>query len=200
MASGRSRMRAPRTKPAAVRREELLSAAQRLFLEQGIGPTTVEDITARAGIAKGTFYLQFASKEALIEALRERFARDLLLGVEKAVGAVPDDDWKKKLSAWTHAAVQGYRESMRLHDLIFYAARPPDSSGMTDNPLIDHLQGVLLAGAHARAWQLESPRDTAVFLFNGLHGIVEAHAHKAQTEAQHVARQVEWLFFRTVGV
>jgi AcrR family transcriptional regulator len=196
----RTRTVVPRTKPASVRREELLSAARQLFLEQGIGPTTVEDITARAGVAKGSFYLQFASKEALIEALRERFARDLLRGVEQAVAGVPGEDWKKKLSAWTRAAVAGYLESMRLHDLIFYAARPPDSAGMTDNPLIDHLLGVLLAGAHARAWQLDNPRDTAVFLFNGMHGIVEAHARKAEPEAQRVARQVEWLFFRTVGV
>jgi AcrR family transcriptional regulator len=190
----------PRTKPPAVRREELLSAAQQLFLEQGLGPTTVEDITARAGVAKGTFYLQFVSKEALIEALRERFAHELLRGVERAVAAAPADDWKKKLSAWARAAVSGYFESLRLHDLIFYAARPPDSTGMFDNPLIDHLLGLLLAGAHARAWRLEDPRDTAVFLFNGLHGIVEAHGHKAEPQAKRVSQQIEWLFFRTLGV
>jgi AcrR family transcriptional regulator len=196
----RSKSGRPRTKPAAVRREELLSAAQRLFLEQGIAASSIEQITARAAVAKGTFYLHFTSKEALIEALRERFARELLRALEKAVATAPASDWKKKLSAWVRAAVAGYLESLRLHDLIFYAARPPDSTGMTDNPLIDHLLGVLLAGAHARAWQLDEPRDTAIFLFNGLHGIVEAHGHEAEPQAKRLSQQVEWLFFRAIGV
>lgn len=190
----------PRTKPAAVRREELLSAAQRLFLEQGVAATSIEQITARAGVAKGTFYLQFASKGALLEALRERFARDRLREVERAVAGAPAGEWKKKLSAWARAAVAGYLESMPLHDLLFYAARPVHSHGMTDNPLIDHLLALLHGGAHERAWRLEDPRDTAVFLFNGLHGLVETHARRTGTQARRLAQQAEWLFFRTVGV
>jgi AcrR family transcriptional regulator len=190
----------PRTKPAAVRREELLAAAQALFLERGVAATSIEEITAHAGVAKGTFYLQFASKEALLEALRERFARELLRGVEKAVAAAPADEWRRKLAAWARAAVSGYLEAMRLHDLLFYAARPPHGAGLTDNALIDHLLALLLAGAHQRAWTLDDPRDTAVFLFNGLHGVVEAHAHQAEPQAKRLAQQLEALFFRAVGL
>ena len=38
----------PRTKPPETRRTELMDAAQRLFLEHGVGPTTIEQITAGA--------------------------------------------------------------------------------------------------------------------------------------------------------
>jgi AcrR family transcriptional regulator len=191
---------APRTKPAAVRREELLAAARRLFLEQGVAATSIEDITARAGVAKGSFYLQFASKDALLEALRQRFAHDLLQEVEQAVAAVPAGEWRRKLAAWARAAVSAYLESMRLHDLLFYAARPEDSQGMSDNPLIDHLQALLLAGAHAQAWHLDEPHDTAIFLFNGVHGLVEAHARRPGSPARRLGQQVEALFFRALGV
>jgi hypothetical protein len=38
----------PRTKPPEERRDELMNAAQRLFLEHGVGPTTIEQITSAA--------------------------------------------------------------------------------------------------------------------------------------------------------
>ncbi len=48
--------RQPRTKPAEVRLEELMAAAQQLFLDKGVDATTISDIVAAAGVAKGTFY------------------------------------------------------------------------------------------------------------------------------------------------
>ncbi len=52
-----------------VTREELLRAGRMLFSERGLYDSRVEDLTARAGIAKGTFYLYFGSKEDLILAV-----------------------------------------------------------------------------------------------------------------------------------
>ncbi len=78
--SDRSTVRArgrPRTKPAELRREELLDAAQRLFLDKGIGATSIDDIASAAEVAKGTFYLYFSSKEVLLHELQERFVAAL---------------------------------------------------------------------------------------------------------------------------
>jgi TetR/AcrR family fatty acid metabolism transcriptional regulator len=50
----------------------ILRAAEELFLERGYHDTSIEDIAARVGIAKGTVYLHFASKEDLVLALLER--------------------------------------------------------------------------------------------------------------------------------
>jgi len=47
-------------------RERLLEAAHQLFSEKGYQAATVEDITARAEVAKGTFFNYFSSKEALL--------------------------------------------------------------------------------------------------------------------------------------
>ena len=52
------------TRPA-----ELLDAALTVFAEKGFAAARMEDIAARAGAAKGTLYLYFASKEAVFEAL-----------------------------------------------------------------------------------------------------------------------------------
>jgi AcrR family transcriptional regulator len=47
-------------------RQGLLAAAQVLFREKGYNATTVEEITGRADVAKGTFFNYFSSKEALL--------------------------------------------------------------------------------------------------------------------------------------
>ena len=44
------------------KRRALLDAAYELFLERGTSKTSVEDITSRAKVGKGTFYLYFADK------------------------------------------------------------------------------------------------------------------------------------------
>jgi AcrR family transcriptional regulator len=78
-----------RTKPAEQRRAELLAAGQALFLAKGIAGTSLDDITQRAGVSKGLFYLYFASKEDLVLALRERFSRDLAERMRAAAATVP---------------------------------------------------------------------------------------------------------------
>ena len=80
-----------------------MNAAQRLFLEQGVGPTTIERITSGAEVAKGTFYLYFSSKEDILAALGERFSQELLARIKTAVAAKPADDWKGKLETWARA-------------------------------------------------------------------------------------------------
>lgn len=65
--------RAPAKRPArrqrrkAARPAELAEAALELFLERGFDATRLEDVAARAGVAKGTVYLYFASKDALFD-------------------------------------------------------------------------------------------------------------------------------------
>ncbi|HEX5567805.1 MAG TPA: TetR/AcrR family transcriptional regulator [Streptomyces sp.] len=50
-------------------RHRLYEAAVTLIAEQGFSATTVEEIAERAGVAKGTVYYNFASKNGLLEAL-----------------------------------------------------------------------------------------------------------------------------------
>lgn len=48
------------------KRQRLIQSGLHLFSEQGFGVTTVEDITRKAGVAKGTFYLYFRDKHHLL--------------------------------------------------------------------------------------------------------------------------------------
>jgi TetR/AcrR family fatty acid metabolism transcriptional regulator len=55
-------------------REELLEAGARMFAERGYHHTTVEDVVAAAGVAKGTVYWYYRSKKALFLGVLERAA------------------------------------------------------------------------------------------------------------------------------
>lgn len=57
----------------AARREEILAAARRVFAQRGFRGTTIADIADEAGIALGTIYLYFASKQDVFVALSEEF-------------------------------------------------------------------------------------------------------------------------------
>ena len=52
-----------------VRRSELIACAQQLFFTNGYEKTSVSDIIAEVGVAKGTFYYYFDSKQAILEAM-----------------------------------------------------------------------------------------------------------------------------------
>lgn len=54
------------------RRELILRAAEAEFMEKGYRDTLMDEIAARVGIAKGTVYLYFPSKQDLVLALIER--------------------------------------------------------------------------------------------------------------------------------
>lgn len=51
------------------RRNEIITTAEEFFLTKGFNKTTVNDILKRIGIAKGTFYHYFTSKEEVLDAV-----------------------------------------------------------------------------------------------------------------------------------
>jgi AcrR family transcriptional regulator len=58
-----------RADKTAARRAAILNAALDEFCEKGFAATRVEDVAARASVAKGTIYLNFKDKQALFEEL-----------------------------------------------------------------------------------------------------------------------------------
>lgn len=77
-------------KDAEERRNEILDAAERLFGTKGFDNTSTNDILAETGIARGTLYYHFKSKEDILDAMIDRmsgqlFAKARLLAVRKEI-------------------------------------------------------------------------------------------------------------------
>ncbi len=71
-------------------RDALLDAAVRVFARKGAGAAAIHEIAAEAGLANGTFYNYFRSREALLEATSLRLAERLHLAVAASRTAVDD--------------------------------------------------------------------------------------------------------------
>ena len=71
----------------AFRTREILAAARSLLEQRGPEAMTMEEIAAAAGVAKGTVYLYFQSKDHLIQALIARVGENLIQDVEASLQA-----------------------------------------------------------------------------------------------------------------
>ena len=86
--AARKPARARKVGPAA-RRQAILDAALSVFAERGFEAARLDDVAARAGVAKGTLYLYFRDKEALFEELVRGAVTPIIEAVSQ-VASAPD--------------------------------------------------------------------------------------------------------------
>jgi len=67
---------------AAFRTQEILAATRRLMDRGGVDAITMDEIAQAAGVAKGTIYLYFQSKNELIQALLSQVGESIALDLE----------------------------------------------------------------------------------------------------------------------
>lgn len=67
-----------RSKQVYLTKKKLLDSARELISSRGFDAVSVDDITKHAGVAKGTFYHYFDTKEAVVVALARESMEDLV--------------------------------------------------------------------------------------------------------------------------
>jgi AcrR family transcriptional regulator len=72
--------------------ERILDAARDLIAAYGPRRTSIDDIAARAGVARATVFRRFRSKDAVIDRLVTREAQRFLLATREAILAAPDPE------------------------------------------------------------------------------------------------------------
>ncbi len=80
--------------------ERLLSAAEQLFGERSYRRTSVAGICARAGMATGSFYAHFSSKEDIFAAVVRRINADLRDAMRKALETAPANQRSRERAAF----------------------------------------------------------------------------------------------------
>jgi AcrR family transcriptional regulator len=164
----------PRTKPRDERRGDILDAAESVLVQRGMVAFTVDEVTARASVAKGTFYLYFQSKEDVLAALRDRFLDGLIATQRVELDELPEDDWLGRLERWMETSIRGYLAQVRLHDALFMHGKV-ESRGPV-HPANRHLESlveILQGGCAAGAFSVESPTAAAVLLYAAMHGAAD---------------------------
>lgn len=160
------------SKPPELRREELLAAASSLFAESGVAATGIGDITERAEVARGTFYLYFASKDDVVAELWRRYVAGFA-SLADALAVTPEGvaSGQQVLDLLRCLTVHALRHA-HLHRVVYGSADAPAIAlcKQSDVAILERLGGAI--GAHFAA----SGRDpsevdlVASLLFHGLDG------------------------------
>jgi len=117
--------KATRRAATHARREEILDAALRCFVEKGYASATIEEIRLSAGASIGSLYHHFSSKEELAAALYVEGIADYQDGMVSVLGAncVSDDGIKAAVTyhvrwAVEHADLARFLFSVREPDVV----------------------------------------------------------------------------------
>ena len=189
--------RTRRREPPEVRREQLLDAAAQVFLARGLAQATIADVAEAAGLAKGTVYLYFDSKSALLTALRARYTSQLLARSGRLDASPGRDGYRQQLRAFLGEMYDFCAGNQRLHHLLFHAAEVSEDEPL-ERARADLVQFVT-GGAEAGEFAVDDPEATASFLLDGLHGLLLRSLHANRTRRAFVA--AAWsLCARLLGV
>ena len=158
------------------RREELLAAGAAVFAEVGVDAATVAAITRRAGTAKGNFYRYFASKEALLAALKEQFIAEMLDEVVAMANRVGTEDWWTLTDTFVTATIDSLLS--RLDRIAIFYAEPTSADTLKyfldgENQIDAVIAAGIRAGVEAGAFDVEDPEMTATILQHGVFATIE---------------------------
>ena len=103
------------TKDPEERRNEILDTAQRLFIEKGFIQTSVSEIVKEIGVAQGTFYYYFKTKEDILDAIIDRYVGESIAETESCLNN-PDLNTKQKMENMALSELKiATRNSSYLH-------------------------------------------------------------------------------------
>lgn len=204
--------RRPRVaKPPDERRREILDAATHLFRERGFDLTAVQAIAGRAGVAAGTVYLYFPSKEAILVALQEDFEAGLLDRFAQIAEQVLAEET-------TSGEVAGYQEvvdrlidgivayGLERRDVCEIMARHVGRAGIAaDDPILaggltELLARVIREGVRLGYIHTSDP-EMAAYLLNlaAVTAIGHAIAFEDEPTLARVVRQAKELYIKALA-
>jgi AcrR family transcriptional regulator len=108
-------------------RRQLLDAAMTLLDTPELSELSVADLARAAGVAKGTFYVHFADRDAFVLALHRWFHDDLVGAIEAATASLPPGS--ERLAARLNAFLDGCRGRSGVRSMLWSASRQPAIRG-----------------------------------------------------------------------
>lgn len=188
------------SKPPDDRRQDILNAALELFRATGFASTTIADIAASAGIAKGTFYLYFDSKDEVLGLLWERYVDDLITkGTEVLARA---EGWWPALDRLWAVLIEHAASHAELHRIVYSGAdgRARDLCKQTSERIIETLATYVRQGAAAGAFQARDVGLTARLVYHAAEGLLDdAGARHQVVDPGPITAAVQELCHRALG-
>lgn len=116
----------PRTKPRKSASQErsrltvnaILEATTRVLVKDGYDHASTNKIAAVAGVSIGSLYQYFPSKEALVAAVSDRHARDMLQLMRDALAKVAASPIDVAAREFVSVAIDAHRVNPKLHRVL----------------------------------------------------------------------------------
>lgn len=160
--------------PRAVRKQQVLHAAEALFVERGFAAASMDELARRVGVSKPVIYDLVGSKEQLFGELAAAEAQALAAEVERAVGS--SDEPGSRLYAGALAFFRFAERRRAAWDALYTADSAPVSAELT---AVRRFHARSIAALLARgAADLGKPADPLVLdaAAQGINGAFEALA------------------------
>ncbi len=175
-----------------------MGAARTLFLRKGVAATTVDEITSAAGVAKGTFYLYFSSKEALLDDLRVEFTREIGAALAALTPPADQGGWPAFTAQLVRETVDWHLRHLDLHELL--VSGPHIHQGPLHDAfdaLLGTVTNFLRMGVAAGAYEVEDVEATASLLLDLIHAAGD-RAGRAPAQADRVASAAAEMAWRSL--
>jgi len=181
-----------------VRREAFLDVAQRLVETKGYEAMSIQDVLDALEVSKGAFYHYFDSKQALLEAVVERFA-DGAMARMAPILSDPNLSALEKLER-VFAGIAGWKAERKDLVLAIIEVWSSDSNAivreklrrMTVRLMTPRFSAVIKQGIDEGVFNVASPDETATVLLSVMLGFQEQATHLF------IARQANTIPFEVV--
>ena len=105
-------------KKKALKEKELLSSAYKLFIDQGIEKTSIDDIAKNASVAKGTFYLYFKDKYDLLNQLILLKSNEIIKEAMEETNKLGINDFRERTLSFINYIINYLKDNFLLLKLI----------------------------------------------------------------------------------
>ncbi|MBY9080520.1 TetR/AcrR family transcriptional regulator [Paenibacillus sp. HN-1] len=173
-------------KPAGDRKKEIIGVAGRLFQTKGYVNTTVEDVIRESGIAKGTFYYHFSSKETLLRSVLETRLDNLEQSALQIAGH-PEWNAKRKLQETLKAIFASGEADRQKNGAGDYEIDPIIHVRLTQmfrQKMEPSLVRIVEQGIQEGEFQVPYPHEVTALLLHGITGYVQDHLSMQGSQSQ----------------
>jgi AcrR family transcriptional regulator len=184
---------APRRQPPEVRREQLLDAAEHVLLERGLRSTTVADVAEAAGVAKGTMYLYYGSKDDLLAALRSRYVDQVAAVLRQS----PGKPVLQRIRRMIFGMFEFGATHHELHHLLFHEAGFSEDDVFVD--IRQQFNELIEEGVETGELRSQDVEMASVFVVNGVHGALVHGTHSPRLSRRRAATEVADLVERALA-
>ncbi|CAI1537659.1 TetR/AcrR family transcriptional regulator [Serratia fonticola] len=156
-------------KTPEVRRAEILQAASELFQEIGYESTSVDSIVRSAGIAKGTFYYYFKSKDEVLAALAQQLCAEMVARSQ----IIADDPQLGAIEKFC-AIIASQNQTVEAGQALVEDLHRPENRALHERSNIETvlafgpiLAAVVEQGNQEGVFQVDDPLSTVQFILAG---------------------------------